>query len=220
MVGQPETVFSQRHVLKTKFAIKYLIPPAPKIIVESVVQVLRHDLTRNLGKLQPLMYDILRYHFDNILGMDEKEWREVDLVNVIQPAFDSAFYRILVGEVLSRDEKSITSFKRFGQALGLGAVAIGQFVPFFLAPPVGFVAAWLVALCRRRALAWLTPVVQQRVDDIQRAKIDPTFVYEAPMDVIQWLATAAGDEATISQISDAVLSVVSFPGFYCKTPFF
>lgn len=211
LVGQPSGVFSQRLVLKTKFAIKYLIPPPAKIIPQAIVQALRHDLTRNLGRLQPLIYDILHCHFDNILGMEENEWKEVELDHVIQPAFASVFHRILFGEVLCQHTKSLKSFKRFSQALGLAALGIGQFVPFFMAPPIGYLTSWLVAFCRRRALARLTPVVQERLDNIQRAKMDPTFVYKAPMDIIQWLAVATGGEATSTQISDAVLSLVSFP---------
>lgn len=200
MVGQPEGVFSQRLVLKTKFAIKYFMPPPPaKILPQAVVKALRHDLTHNLGRLQPLMYDIFRYQFDNILGMEE-EWKEVDLVHVLQPAFACVFHRILLGEVLCQHTIYLKWFKRFSQALGLAALVIGQFVPFFMAPLAGSLASYLVALFRRKVLARLTPVVQERLDNIQRAKMDPTFVYEVPLDFIQWFAVATGGEATTTQI--------------------
>lgn len=214
LVGQPNGVFSQRLVLKTKFAIKYFSPPPPKVIPQAVIQVVRHDLTRNLGRLQPLIYDILHCHFDNILGMEENEWKEVDLAHVIEPAFAGVFHRVLLGEVLCQQTKSLKSFKQFSLALGLAALGIGQFLPFFMAPPIGYLSSWLVAFCRRRALARLTPVAQERLDNIKRAKMDPTFGYEAQMDIIQWLAVATRGEATATEVSDAVLSLVSFPALF------
>lgn len=164
------------------------------------------------------MYDIFRYQFDNILGMEE-EWKEVDLVHVLQPAFACVFHRILLGEVLCQHTTYLKWFKRFSQALGLAALVIGQFVPFFMAPLAGSLASYLVALFRRKVFVQLTPVVQERLDNIQRAKMDPTFVYEVPLDFIQWLAVATGGEATTTQISDTVLLLVSFPGNNFFIPF-
>lgn len=133
-------------------------------------------------------------------------------VKTLEQWFACVFHRILLGKVLCQHTIYLKWFKRFSQALGLAALVIGQFVPFFMAPLAGSLASYLVALFRRKVLARLTPVVQERMDNIQRAKMDPTFVYEVPLDFIQWLAVATGGEATTTQISDTVLSLVSFPG--------
>lgn len=208
LVGQVDGIFSQREVLNTKFAVKYLHPTIPMEISGQVALALRRDLTRNLGKTQKTVFDVMRLALDRIVERDDTSWHEIDLVKILQPAITNATNRILVGEDLCRNEIFLRAFGTFSDLLGLGAVVIGQYMPYFLAPPFGYLASFAVRLHRRKALKYLLPEVQARIDAIKLAKTDPAFDYTPPADVIQWSVGACEDH-NASDISDAILSLVS-----------
>lgn len=208
MVSQADGIFSQREVLNTKFAVKYLSPPIPIEISGQVALALRRDLTRNLGKTQKTVFDTMRPYIDAIIQRDDSSWHEVDLVQILQPAIASATNRILVGQVLCTNATFLESFRSFSDYLGIAAVVIGQYVPYFLAAPFGYLASIGVRLYRRKALKYLIPEVQARMDAIELTKNDPAFDYKPPVDVIQWSIMTC-ENATALHISDALLSLVS-----------
>ena len=208
LVSQADGIFSQREVLNTKFAVKYLSPPIPIEISAQVALALRRDLTRNLGGTQKTVFDILRLSLDAIIERDDTSWHEIDLVAILQPAITSATNRILVGKDLCVNETFLVAFGKFSDYLGIGAVVIGQYMPYFLAAPFGYMASIAVRLYRRKALKYLVPEVQARMDAIQLAKSDPAFDYKPPVDVIQW-SIGTCESASARHVSDAILSLVS-----------
>lgn len=208
LVSQVDGIFSQREVLNTKFAVKYLHPTIPLEISSQVALALRRDLTRNLGKTQKTVFDVMRQALDGIVERDDTSWHEIDLVKILQPAITNATNRILVGMDLCGNETFLKAFGTFSDLLGIGAVVIGQYMPYFLAPPVGYLASFAVRLHRRKALKYLLPEVQARMDAIQLAKTDPAFDYKPPADVIQW-SVGACENHKAADISDAILSLVS-----------
>lgn len=208
LVSQADGIFSQREVLNTKFAVKYLNPPIPIEISGQVALALRRDLTRNLGRTQKTVFDTMRLYLDAIIELDDSSWHEVDLVKILQPAIASATNCILVGQVLCANEIFLESFGSFSDYLGLAAVVIGQYVPYFLSAPFGYLASIGVRLYRRKALKYLIPEVQARMDAIELAKTDPAFDYKPPADVIQWSVMTC-ENATAQSVSDAILSLVS-----------
>lgn len=208
LVGQAEGIFSQREVLNTKFAVRYLNPPIPDEISGQVALALRRDLTRNLGRTQKTVFDTLRQYLDAIIERDDSSWHEVDLVKILQPAIAGATNCILVGQVLCANPVFLESFGSFSDYLGLAAVVIGQYVPYFLSAPFGYLASIGVRLYRRKALKYLIPEVQARMDAIELAKTDPAFDYKPPADVIQWSVMTC-ENATAQNVSDAILSLVS-----------
>lgn len=208
LVSQPNDVLSQRKVLETKFAVKYLVPPVPLQVGSDIVLAVRHHLTRNLGKTQGLVYQLMHECIDKTLGLDEISWHQVDLVDVLHSAISGATNRMLVGEELCRNESFMQSFKTFTYWLSLGSVAVGQYVPFFLAPIAGYIASWVVLVYRRKAMKHFLPVIQDRIKNLERTKSDPEFLYEAPKDIIQWSLGTCKD-GTPLQIADGILSMVS-----------
>lgn len=81
-------------------------------------------------------------------------------------------------------------------------------MPFFIAPVVGHLAALFVHLYRRKALEYLVPAVQDRMNIIQRKKTDPTISYEPPLDILQWCIMACTDE-TATEVANAILLLLS-----------
>lgn len=208
MVSQTDGIFSQREVLNTKFAVKYLSPYIPMRISEQVSLAIRRDLTRNLGRTQKLVFDTMRLSIDSMIEQDDPSWHEIDLVELLQPAITNATNRMLVGQDLCRNATFLESFGSFSHYLGVGAVVIGQYMPYFLAAPFGILASITVRIYRRKALKYLVPDVQARMDAIELSKTDPAFDYKPPVDVIQWSIMAC-ENATALEVSDAILSLVS-----------
>lgn len=137
MVGQPETVLNHREVLDNKFAVKYFIPPIRKELDIGTSIAIRRDLTRNLEKTQREMFELIRKHVDTLMGLEES-WHEVSLIGVLQPAMSSVNHRMLVGEELCRNKTFTESLGNFSNIIGLASIFIGQYVPFFMAPLVGY----------------------------------------------------------------------------------
>lgn len=208
LVSQADGIFSQREVLNAKFAVKYLHPSIPFEINALVALALRRDLTRNLGKMQQTVFDVMRQALDGIVEREDTSWHEIDLAKILQPAITNATNRILVGPNLCTNEIFLNAFGTFSDLLGIGAVVIGQYIPYFLAPPAGYLASLAVRFHRRKALKYLVPEVQARMNAVQLAKTDPALDYKPPADVIQWTVGTCENHKAID-ISDAILSLVS-----------
>ena len=96
LVSQPEDIFSQREVVNTKFAFKYLSPPISIENSSQAILAIRRDLTRNLGGTQKTVFDVLRLSLDAIIERADTSWHEIDLVEILRPAITSATNRILI----------------------------------------------------------------------------------------------------------------------------
>lgn len=208
LVSQTDDIFSQEEVRNTRFAVKYLVPPVPVKINDQFIAALRRDLTRNLGGTQKTVFDVLRLPLDAIIERADTSWHEIDMVAMLKPAITNAMNRIVVGQNLSGNETFLETFEKFNDYLGIGSVVIGQYVPYFLTAPFGYLASIAVRIYRRKALRYLVPEVQARMDAIQLAKSDPAFDYKPPVDIIQW-SIGTCKNASAKHLSDAVLSTVS-----------
>lgn len=208
LVSQTPDIFSQEEVRNTRFAVKYLIPPLPVDINDQFIGALRRDLTRNLGATQKTVFEVLRLPLDAIIDQADTSWHEIDLVATLKPAITNAMNCIIVGQDLCGDETFLQTFEKFNDYLGLGSVVIGQYVPYFLTAPFGYLASITVRLYRRKALKYLIPEVQARMDAVQLAKSDPTFDYKPPVDIIQW-SIGTCKNASAKHVADAILSTVS-----------
>lgn len=206
-MGQPDNVLNARKVLDTRFALDYFVLPPRKEIEEGLLLAIRRDLTRNLGRTQTGSFGAIRERVDALMGMQES-WHEVSLVGVLGPVISGVSHRMLVGDELYHNEKFMKALANFGNLFGLASLLIGQYAPFFVRPLLGYPASVLVRLYRRKALKFLVPVAQNRIDVIQRKIIHPTYSDEPRLDVMQWCTMNCPD-ATADEISACVLSLVS-----------
>ena len=76
MVDQPETVLCARLPQAGRFAIDYLSPGMDYNHDLFLMDVIRKDLTRNLGRLQPGIYHDIRESIDELMGLEIDGWRE------------------------------------------------------------------------------------------------------------------------------------------------
>ena len=184
LVSQTDSIFSHREVHDTKFAARYLSPPVSTATGHQFLLAIRRDLTRNLGAMQKTVFDLLRLSLDATIERDDTSWHEINLVAMLTPAITSAIQRILVGQDLSADEGFLESVEKFQNYIGIGSIVIGQYVPYFLATLVEYLASIVVGPYRRKALRYIVPEVQARMDAIQLAKSDLAFDHKPLEDLI------------------------------------
>ena len=79
MVEQPESVLSARLPQVGRFAIDYLSPGLDFNHGLFMMDVVRKDLTRNLGRLQGDVFNDLRESIDELMGLDNDSWHEICL---------------------------------------------------------------------------------------------------------------------------------------------
>lgn len=177
---------------------------------------IRRDLTRNLGRTQKVSFNNIRTRVDELMGTDAQSWHEVNLAGVIGAVISGVSNRMLVGNALYHNKAFMISLASFGNILGLAALLIGQFAPFFIRPLVGYVASVVVRAYRRRALKFMVPAARERIDAVRRQKKDPEFEYKAPMDIMQWIISACPD-GSAEEIAALILSLVGIISPPCLT---
>ena len=159
LAGQPEHILSSRNVIKIKFAVKYLASPMPEDVDVGMVSAVRRDLTRNLGRTQKTSYEVIRDYTDQLMGASnnhsddgDNPYTEVNLVDAMESIISAVSNQMLVGDKLFYNEAFMGSLASFGHAYGLTSLVIGQFLPFFVRPVIGFLAGLVVKVFRRRVL--------------------------------------------------------------------
>lgn len=190
----------------------------PKEVEVGMISAIRRDLTRNLGRTQKTSFDIIRAHTDQLMGVsdnkhddkDNNTYTELNLAHVIGSIISAVSNQMLVGDKLFHNETFMQSLTSFGTAFGLSSLVIGQFLPFFIRPVIGVVAGWVVTVYRRRALKYLVPAAQERIDAIRKKREDPESESEdPPLDVLQWVTLACLD-AGAEEIAAIILTLVGF----------
>lgn len=181
-----------------------------------MVLAIRRDLTRNLGRTQKTSFETIRTHIDQLMGglntnSDDgnNTYTQLNFIEVIESVIMTVSNQMLVGDELFHNKAFMKSLACFGNILGLGSLLIGQFVPFCFIPVIGFLAGVVVKAFRRRALKFMVPVAQERIDRIRRKREDPGMEYEEPMDIMQWVILACPDAST-EEIAAVLLSAVGF----------
>ena len=200
LASQPEHILSSRNVTDIKFAIKYLTTQMPEDVDEGMILAVRRDLTRNLGRTQKISYEVIRDHTDNLMGaannnLDDGDnpYTEVNLFDVIESIIGAVSNQMLVGDKLFYNEAFMRSLASFGHVYGLASLVIGQFLPFLIRPVIGFLAGLVVKVFRRRAMKFLIPAAQERIDEIRKKRENPGRESEAPLDILQWVTLACLD---------------------------
>lgn len=221
LAGQPEHILSSRKVTDIKFAVTYLSPPLRKEVEVGMISAIRRDLTRNLGRTQKTSFDTIRAYTDQLMGVPDNNYddgnntfTQLNLVDVIGSIIGAVSNQMLVGDKLFHNDAFMQPLASFGEVFGLASLMIGQFLPFFIRPVIGVAAGFVVKVYKKRALKFLVPAAQERIDELRKKREDPGREFEAPLDVLQWVILACLD-ASAEEIADIILSLVGFfPPFY------
>lgn len=192
MVSQPEKVLS-RKTQQERFAGQYLFFWIEiRHSISTVDTVLKHILP-NLPKIQPIVFDGIRKSIDDHFGLDYEGWRDVNIMNTLGKIILESTDRILAGEPLCYNKAYRDSAASFANWTCTNTVLVGQRLPRFLQPFIGYLAAIPIYITQQKARRYLLPVLEERMDKISLKRSDPSFEFEEPMDMISWMATEALD---------------------------
>lgn len=163
--NQPDSTLSSAEVRKERHAVRYLnIGVEFGSTVFFLERIIGDSLRRKLDMIQGPMYDEIRLGMDEVFGLDETEWRTVNVYNSLQEIILSSMSRVLFGLPLGRDKTFLTSFRRYILAMGIGTIVIGELPRMLkgLIVPIFNVPLWYL---RRKTLKALLPVVIRQLSE-------------------------------------------------------
>ena len=189
-----EDMLTLRSTQAGRFAIDYLCPSLDYNHDAFMIGAARKDLTRNLGRMQPDMIGDIHSTIDKAMGLDNCYWKEVCITQVMEEVVFKSTSRALVGSPLCTNEHYIRYLIAFATWLGGCAILVGQYVPWIMKPPIGYLAALPIYYYKQQAMKFLVPVVRDRMANIKRKRADPSFNFEEPKDLLTWTTQAALDD--------------------------
>ena len=188
---QPGHVLAAHKPLRDIVAIPYLLPTMDMKHDMYIMDVVRKEVTRSLGTLQPLIIDDMRSSVDRLFGTDTENWRTVPLYGTFQDILFKSSNRMFVGEPLCNNKIFLRSVAIFANVLGAGAVFVGEYLPLVLKPIVGYSLAPPIYLAQAVCFRYLIPEIKRRMVNVRKQRSDPHFEWEQPKDMLMWIVIAA-----------------------------
>ena len=188
---QPGHILTAHKPLRDIVAIPYLLPTIDMQHNMYIMDVVRKEVTRSLGTLQPYIVEDMRDSVDRLFGTDTENWRSVPLYGIFQDILFKSSNRMFVGEPLCNNKIFLRSVAIFADLLGAGAVFVGEYLPLVLKPMFGYALAPPIYLAQLVCFRYLVPEIKQRMAKIRKQKSDPNFEWEKPKDMLMWIVIAA-----------------------------
>ncbi|KAI1778215.1 ent-kaurene oxidase [Hypoxylon cercidicola] len=163
------------------------------------INVVRHQITRNLGTLTPVIARELKLGFERWWGTETQEWKEVKIwdscLKLVAGASNGAF----CGTPLCRDGEFLEMLRDHGITVFAGALFINS-TPKPLRPIAGKLVSMSCNYYFKKALKLSLPIVKERLDNTANLKANPHCDWTPPKDGLQWLIDecyASGDAAQL-----------------------
>ena len=190
LITQPDSILSARIPQGDRIAIKYTMPSID--FRRDMFQIdIRKVLTPNLNRLQPILFEDLRRNIELAFGDRSEGWREVKLFKTMEDIMFSSLNRVVVGQPLCSDPRYLKSLSSLIKWLGGGGLVVGQLTPPLLKPIIGYLAAIPILYYYWRAMAFVLPVVKQRMADAQRNQLDTFSDIDEPSCLLEYMADDA-----------------------------
>lgn len=188
---QPDHVLSPFAPLRDIVALPYLLPTMDMKEHVYLMDIMRKDVTRNLGSLQPAIMHDMRASVDSLLGTDAENWRTVPLYAAMQDILFKSSNRMFVGEPLCHNRIFLNSAAVFANVIGAGAVFVGEYLPLVLKPMFGYALAPPIYLAQAVAFRYLVPEIKWRMANIRQQRSNPELEWDQPKDMLMWIVIAA-----------------------------
>lgn len=203
MLEQPDSVLNPRAADSEKLAFRYISPlmTHPEHVMKDVI---RKDLTRNLGKLHAEIFEELRQSVDDTLGTRDS-WTEINLFHAMEMIVIRSSSRILVGLPLCHNEKYQSAMRTMALLFGASSVIIG-YMPWFVRPVLGFLLSLPVRIYKARALKFILPLITESMESLKRESVDPTYPCRSPNNFIRWMVTAALNSKSTTMTSPEAIA--------------
>ncbi|KAK4209468.1 Ent-kaurene oxidase [Rhypophila decipiens] len=185
--GLPDKVLDmQKTSTDGSMQAKYTIADQGVVSRPFQMNIVRNQMTRNLDVLTPVIAAELEASFARLWGTDRNKWKEFSVwdscLDLITGASNAAF----CGEPLCKDAAFLKSLRDHGMITFLGALLISS-TPLFFRPVTGTLIGWACEYQFLRTKWLCLPFIKKRLANTARARNDPNFCWEAPVDGLQWL---------------------------------
>lgn len=196
---QSDSVLSSTEIRKERHAVRYLhIGVEFDTTVFFLERFIGETLTKNLDKLQEPMVGEISEKTEEIFGVDENEWKTLNVYNTLQDIILPAMSRVFFGLPLGRDTKFLKSFQRYVLAMGVGTIVIGQLprifkgllVPLFNVP---------LRFYKSKTMKELVPMVERQLIETQNSKAK---LEEEKYDLISQSARVSMKLSAIRNVAD------------------
>lgn len=120
------------------------------------------------------------------------DWNAVKVWETTLKIVTRASNRVFVGVPLCRNEKFLEHSRRYSMAIFGGGKIINMFPTVLkpiIGPLVGLVSRKHLGICTKICL----PLVEERLRNSQRSRIDPSFDWKPPNDLLQWVIESCYD---------------------------
>ena len=188
---QPGNILTAHKPLRDIVAIPYLLPTMDMKHDMYIMDVVRKEVSRSLGTLQPDIIHDMRDGIDKLFGTDTDNWRAVPLYGTLQDILFRSSNRMFVGEPLCQNKIFLQSAAIFANVLGAGAVFVGEYLPLVLKPIFGYALAPPIYIAQSVAFWYLIPEIKRRMAKIRQQRSDPNIKWDPPKDMLMWIVIAA-----------------------------
>nr|K0E684.1 RecName: Full=Cytochrome P450 monooxygenase ecdH; AltName: Full=Echinocandin B biosynthetic cluster protein H [Aspergillus rugulosus]AFT91389.1 EcdH [Aspergillus rugulosus] len=157
-----------------------------------VQEVLRRELAGHLAHLTREMNEEIADSVESVLGVS-KEWATVPLRDSMRIIIARISNRLFVGKELCRNEDYIRNAVGLGMAV-MPQTLVQDLLPQLLKGPLSFATKLFTRITLAGLSGHLSPVVRQRIQDVQTAEKD-----QLPLELLTWMAQRAlqrGESAT------------------------
>ncbi|KAJ6558751.1 cytochrome P450 [Mycena vulgaris] len=163
---------------------------------------IRGSLTRNLGRCFPQVRDEIVHVFDDVLALEENEWKRLHVLPSIMQVVARTSNRLFVGLPLCR----VQPYLDLNINYTITVITRGQIIrllPSFLKPIFGPLLSTRKSSLRH-AMKFLGPIIEERLEKEREYGRD---WLDKPNDLITWLLDLAeGEERTAPAIALRVLA--------------
>lgn len=108
------------------------------------------------------MYEEIRLGFDRVFGIDDSQWKTVNVYDSMQQIALSTMSRVFFGLNLSRDDNFLALYSRYILAMGVGTIVVGELPRLFkrlLVPAFNLPLRYY----RRRTMRMVVPEVEKEL---------------------------------------------------------
>ncbi|KAI9830674.1 MAG: hypothetical protein M1826_004503 [Phylliscum demangeonii] len=185
VANKPDSVLDPMAIHKEMLEMTYTISH-PALVQRPIhLDIIRRDLTRQLGNLTTEIMTELSAAFDETWGTDTENWKEINVLQNMTRVVARTSNRIFVGAPMCRNEGFLHAVSSYSQALGLMPMII-RLCPQWTKPVLGHLLALPIHYYDRKTRRFLVPFIQLRLENVARKQREPDFKWEAPNDLLQW----------------------------------
>jgi cytochrome P450 len=204
LLEQPDSVLSTSELHADILAGPYAFTHADILRDPYHERVIHRSLARRIGPLIMDVWDELGCAIDETWGTDTEQWKEVCVFDNMMHVIARASNRVFIGLPHCRNMEYLKAMGNFAQDV-IQASTLLRFVPKMLEPLLGHVLALPNYYHGNQSIKIISPLVKERLANIQKKDEDPSFEWQEPNDYLSWHIRLARAEGKVSELTPEMI---------------